>query len=124
MHDLNIYVADLPAVEDWLAGDDRTLAFRVTDANGDGVDITNATVEWAMYERPYESDPADAVLSGQDSDIEIVTDNRVDTSVGEFEVRVDGEATADLWGEFTHRPSVEQTDGTRASWVGPVILTA
>lgn len=124
MHELSQHVAELPEVDDWLAGDDRVLAFRVVDSDGDGVDITNATVEWSLFERAYQTDAADAVLSGQDSGVEIVTDSRVNSSEGEFEVRIDGDATADLWGSFTHRPVVEQSDGSRASWKGDVTITA
>lgn len=124
MHDLSQHVAELPAIDDWLSGDDRVLAFRVVDADGNAVDISNATVGWSLFARPYHDDPADAVLSDADSGVELVTDSRVDTSNGEWEVRVDGAATADRWGEFTHRPVVEQSDGTRASWRGEIVLSA
>lgn len=123
-HELNTYVSDLPAVEDWLAGDSRTLVFTVVDSSGSAVDISNATVSWSLHDRPYETDASTAVLSGSDSDVELVTDARVDTTAGEWEVRVDPSATTDLWGEFTQRPVVEQQDGSTASWRGEVVLTA
>ena len=123
-HDLTQTAFELADIEEWLAGDDRVLAFEVVDANGAGVDISNATVTWALFGREYQSDPADAVLDESDSGVEVVTDSRVDTSVGEFEVRVDGDATDGLWGEFYQRPNVEQSDGTEASWRGEVILTS
>jgi hypothetical protein len=124
MHDLSQYAFELPDISDWLAGDDRTLAFTVVDADGNAVDIGNATVDWRLFEREYEEDDADAVLKGSDSDVELVTDSRVDTSNGEWEVRIDGAATEDEWGEYYHRPAVEQTDGTRSEWRGTVYLTA
>lgn len=124
MHDLTLFDFELPEIDDWLSGDDRVLAFRVVGADGDPVDISNADVSWMLFDRPYADDPADAVLSGDDSGVELVTDSRVDTANGEWEVRVDGDATAELWGEFTHRPVVEQSDGTSASWIGTAILTA
>ena len=124
MHELSLYAFELPSIDEWFAGDDRTLAFTVTDADGNGIDISGATVEWALFDREYQDDPADAVISGADADVELVTDNRVDTSVGEFEVRVDGDATADLWGEYYHRPAVGQADDTRSEWRGDAILTA
>jgi hypothetical protein len=123
-HELTQYDFDLPAIEDWLSGDDRTLAFVVVDAAGDPVDISGATVAWALYDRPYNDDPANATLSDSDSGVELVTDNRVDTTAGEWEVRIDAAATVDLWGDFTHRPSVTQTDGTTATWIGDVTITA
>ena len=123
-HDLTQTAFELADIEEWLAGDDRVLAFQVVDASGAGVDISSATVMWSLFEREYQSDPADAVLSESDGGVEVVTDSRVDTSVGEFDVRIDGEATDDLYGEYYQRPNVEQTDGTEASWRGDVILTA
>ena len=124
MHDLDLHAYELPAVEEWLAGDDRTLAFVVSDADGDPVDISDATVEWALYRRAYQDDPADAVLSGDADGVELVTDDRVDSEAGQFEVRVDGDASRTLDGEYWHRPAVTQSDDTRASWRGRVVVTA
>lgn len=123
-HELSQHAFELPAIEDWLAGDDRTLAFTVVDENGDGVDISTATVRWKLFRKEYHSDQSDAILDDSDSTVEIVTDSRVDTSVGEFEVRIDGDATADRWGTFYHRPEVEDQDGGVASWRGEIDLTA
>jgi len=123
-HQLERYAFQLPEVEEWLAGDSRILAFQVVNDNGDGVDISNAAVSWALFQRSYKSDPADAVLSDSDSDIKIVTDNRVDTSIGEFEVRLDPAATEDLYGEYYQRPEVVDADGNTASWRGTVTITA
>lgn len=123
-HDLSLYAFELPDTTEWLSGDNRTLAFTVTDDQENPVDISNATVTWSLHERPYESDASTAVLSGQDSDVEVVTDSRVDTSQGEFEVRIESSATEDLWGEYHQRPEVTQPDGSTASWRGDVILTA
>ena len=124
MHDLDLHAYDLPSVEEWLAGDDRTLAFVVSDANGDPVDISNATVEWALYRRAYQDTPADAILSGDDEGVELVTDDRVDSEAGEFEVRIDGDASQSLDGEHWHRPQVTQLDGSVASWRGRIVVTA
>lgn len=124
MHELNQYDFTLPDIDEWLAGDDRTLAFQVTDAAGNGVDISQATIEWGLFDRPYVSDPAAAVIDGGDTDVEIVTDSRVDTTVGEFEVRIASTATEDLYGTFSQRPVVTQADGSSASWIGAVTMTA
>lgn len=124
MHDLSIYDFELPDVSEWLAGDDRTLAFQVVDGDGSGVDISNATVTWSLFGREYQDDPADAILTESDSSVEVVTDNRVDTSVGEFEVRIDGEATEAEYGVYYQRPVVNQSDGTNASWRGEIVITA
>lgn len=124
VHDLDVYAFALPTVDGWLSGDDRAFVFRVVDGDGTAVDISNATVKWGLYQRPYQSDPADAVLTGDDSGVEIVTDNRVDTTAGVFEVRIDGSATADRWGRYWHRPRVEQADDSVATWRGKVVIEA
>lgn len=123
-HQLDLYSFELPAIEDWLAGDNRVLDFVVTDADGNAIDISNATVSWSLFDRAYQNDPANAIISGDDADVEIVTDTRVDTTAGEFEVRLDSSATESLYGEYWHRPVVEQSDGSTAKWRGRAILTA
>lgn len=124
VHDLSQYAFELPDIEEWLAGDDRKLEFFVVDAAGNSVDISSATPSWALYGREYQTEDSDAVLTDSDSGVEVVTDSRVDTSVGEWEVRIDGSATSDLYGEYYHRPAVEQSDGTVSKWRGRVVLTA
>lgn len=123
-HELSQYAAELPPITDFLAGDDRVLAFSVVDADGNTVDIADATVSWSLHERPYESDSSTAVLSGSDSDVEVVTDDRVNSADGDFEIRLDPSATDDLWGNYHQRPVIEQSDGTTASWVGKIVITA
>jgi len=123
-HDLSLYDFELPTIESFLAGDSRVLAFQVTDDQGNGVDISNATVEWALFDRAYQSDAAQAVIDDGDSDVELVIDSRVDTGVGEWEVRLSPVATDEIWGGYYHRPRVIQQDGTEASWFGEIVLTA
>jgi len=123
-HELDVYDFELPAVKDWLAGDNRTLAFQVVDGAGNPVDLTDATVAWRLFEREYQDDPEDAVLSGDDGTVELVTDSRVDSENGEWEVRLDTGATPDLYGEYYHRPEVIQSDGSQATWRGEVVVTA
>jgi len=123
-HQLDRFAFELPTVDEWLSGDDRVLQFVVTDGDGDPVDISTATVEWGLWDRAYEDDPADAVLTGDDSGVELVTDSRVDSENGEWEVRIDGAASADLYGTYWHRPAVEQSDGSKASWRGKISITA
>lgn len=122
-HQLSQYDFELPAIDEWLSGDNRTLAFTVVGADGNGVDISASTVEWRLFSRPYHDDAADAVLDGSDAGVELVTDDRVDTTIGEWEVRVSSTATEGLWGGYWHRPIVTQLDGSRASWRGRVEIT-
>lgn len=123
-HQLDTHVAELPSVTEWLSGDDRALIFEVVGADGEPVDISNATVAWTLHERAYEDDPETAVLSGDSSGVELVTDARADPENGVWEVRISGEATEDLWGSYWHRPVVEQPDSSRASWRGKLTITA
>jgi len=123
-HDLTQYDFELPDIDDAFAGESRTLAFKVTDADGNGVDIDDATVRWMLAEREYQTETADAVLDGSDADVELVTDSRVDTSNGEWEVRLDSGALEDIWGEYHHRPEVEHADGSQVQWRGTIIVTA
>ena len=125
MHDLTIYDYDLPAIEDFLSGDSRSLTFTVVDAAGDPVDISNATVSWSMSERAYQDASDSTVLDGSDAGVELVTDSRVDTTAGEWEVRIDPAATEDdIYGTYYHRPVVEQADGSTATWRGKLVITA
>lgn len=122
-HELSTYVSELPTVDDWISGDDRTLAFTVTDDDGNGIDISTASVNWELYEYEYNDDTSNATLSGSDSGVELVTDSRVDSANGDWEVRLDGSATDDLWGEYYQRPRVVQSDGSQATWLGTVVIT-
>lgn len=123
-HQLTQFDYELPDITDFISGDTRRLTFTVVDESGNPVDISNATVGWELYNREYADDPADAVLTGADPAVELVTDNRVDTTQGAWEVRLDGAATADEWGSFTQRPFVEQPDGSTATWLGTIAVTA
>ncbi len=123
MNDLDWSAFELETIEDFFAGDSRQLSFQVVDSAGNAVDITGATVEWALYEREYMDDPADAILTGDDASVELVTDNRVDSENGQWEVRLDPAATEDMWGEYYHRPVVTDQEGNRASWRGEIVLT-
>lgn len=123
-HDLSLYDFKLPSIEDWISGDDRTLAFQVTDDQSNGIDVSGATITWLLADREYVDDPADAVLTESDSGVSIDTSGSIDPTVGEFEVVVDGEATDDKWGRYYHRPRVEAGDGTVSSWLGEAIITA
>jgi hypothetical protein len=119
-----VYVFELPTVEDWISGDDRKLAFKVTDGAGNGIDIADATVSWALYDRPYEDDTSNAVLTDSDSDVDLITSAGVDPAVGEWEVNVGGAATEEEWGRYHQRPKVEAADGSVATWVGTVLIQA
>jgi hypothetical protein len=124
MHDLSVSVFDLPDTEQWFAGDSRALEFQVVDGNGDPVPIPGATITWALFERAYQTDPADAVLSDGDAGVTVRTADIVDPEQGEFEVRVTPQATEGLYGEFYQRPVVEQSDGSTAAWRGSVVVEA
>jgi hypothetical protein len=123
-HQLERYAFQLPEVEEWLAGDSRILAFQVVDEDGNGVDMTTATISWGLFQRSYKSDISDAVLSDNDSGVDIVTSDPIDPSVGEFEVRIDPAATEVLYGGYYQRPEVTDQNGDVSSWRGRVTVTA
>lgn len=123
MHTLEESRFELPDIDDWYAGDSRVLSFSVV-RNGVAVDLSTATISWALYGRAYQDSADAALLSDGDSGVEVVTDDRVDVENGEFEVRIDAAATEGLWGEYWHRPEIQQQDGTVAQWRGEVVLTA
>lgn len=120
VHELSQYAYDLPAIEEWIGGDDRVLAFAVVDADGNTLDISSYTLRWRLFERAYQTDQADAVLDEADSTVTVST---TDAANGKWEVEVDGDATDGEWGRYYHRPEIEQTNGDVASWRGTVILT-
>lgn len=121
VHQLSQYAFDLPAIEEWIGGDDRVLAFAVVDADGNTLDISSYTLRWRLFERAYQTDQADAVLDEGDSTVTVST---TDAANGKWEVEVDGDATDGEWGRYYHRPEIEQTNGDVASWRGTVILTS
>lgn len=113
----------LNPVDDWLAGDSRRFEFTVTDSAGNTIDISNYSFEWYLLDNDYDPD-ADAVYDDSNAGIEIVTDSRVDTTVGEFEVRIDEGVTSGEWGDYYQRVVVDPVDDTLQSWEGEVILAA
>jgi len=124
-HDLSLFDYELPDIDEYLSGDDRTIVFQVVDDTGTGVDISGATVEWSLHERAYQDSSDSTVLSGDDSEVELVTDNRTNPTNGQWEVRIGNSATVDdIYGEYWHRPRVIQSLGTSASWRGKIIITA
>ena len=123
-HSLDPSAFILDDVVDFLAGDSRVLSFTLTDGNGNPVDVSNATIEYRWFEREYQTGDSAAVLTGDDADVEIVTDNRVDTTAGEFEIRLDPSATVDLYGDYYQKARVVQEDESEASWVGRINITA
>lgn len=112
----------LPDIDDWFSGDTRVIQFQVESA-GTPVDLSGAEFEWRLYNVAYESGTADALLTDADTGVEIVSDQRVDIEGGEWEVRVDGDVTDDMWGEYWQRPVV-RNEGTEAQWRGRVVIEA
>jgi len=124
MPDLNPDEATLSTIDGFPASDSRTLAFTVVFADGSTRDISSDEIEWYLLDKPYESD-SDAIVDNDSTGIEIVTDNRVDTANGEFEVRVSPDALADEWGSVHQRIRIATAGGeTDLSWRGEIILTA
>ena len=112
---------ELPPIRDALSGDSRQLAFTVVDGDGNSVDISDADVEWSLHTRAYAA--SETVLDGDDASVTIQTDGVIDPEEGEFRVDIDASASETLYGDYYHRPRIEQADGSVASWLGEIVLT-
>lgn len=124
MATLNADRFELEDVETLPASDDRRLSFTVQDGDGEAVDLSEATVEWYLMDRAWDVDADDALLTGESDGVSIATDTVVDPEAGEFRVDIDGEATADLAGEYWQFPRVVQSGPTTSTWRGAVLVEA
>jgi len=106
-------------IEDWVAGDSHRIAFTVTQ-DGTPRDITDDEISWRLSRRPYQR--TDTVLDDSAAGIEVVTDTRVDTTNGEFEVRIDEGVTSDNWGEYWATVVVDPPGDSKQSWLGAVAI--
>jgi hypothetical protein len=122
MPDLAPDAATLPTIDGFPASDSRVLAFTVLLADGTPRDISDDTVEWYLLDKPY-TDIQSPLVSDSDPGVEVVTDSRVDTTAGEFEVRIDEGTLAGEWGSVYQRVRVDAIGETRQSWTGEVVLT-
>jgi len=117
--------ADLPAIDDWVAGDSRRLQFTVETADGTPKDLSTDNLEWYLTRRPYQERSA-AVLDDTDPEVEIVTSGAVDPTQGEFRVDVSEAALSAVgaWGEHYQHVVVDPPDESRQSWRGRVVVVA
>lgn len=123
MTDLNADVATIPEIDGFPASDSRRLEFTVLLADGSPRDISNDSVEWYLLDKPYDPD-ADAIVDGTSTGVEIVTDSRVDTTNGEFQIRIGADTLAEEWGPVVQRVRIDAPGDTELSWRGDVILLA
>lgn len=107
--------------EHTVAGDSHRFECTVLD-DGEPMGIETAELSWHLFERGYDRDPDDAVLSDGDASVTIDTDPITDPSKGEFQVRVEEGATDGLSGMFHQRFVVDPPDATKATWVGKVVV--
>jgi len=116
---------EIPAIEDWLAGDARRLGFTVQTADGTPKDLSTDDLEWYLTRRDYQEASA-AVLDDSDSEVTIVTSGAVDPTQGEFRVDVAESALSALgaWGPHYQHVVVDPPDETRQSWRGRVVVIA
>jgi len=111
-------ISELPA---FVSGDSRRLRFTIT-IDGEPKDISQDTIRWGLFAREYERTIENAVLNEDTDGVNIRTDPITDPTVGEFEVRIDREVTADIAGEFYQRIRLEATGSTEQSWRGRVLI--
>lgn len=122
MPDLAPDEATLDPIDGFPAGDSRRLEFTVVFADGTPRDVSDDTIEWYLLDKPYD-DIANAIVDGDDPGVEVVTDNRVKTDEGEFDVRIDEDTLTGEWGSLYQVVRVDAPGETRQSWTGEVILT-
>lgn len=84
------------------AGDDLLLEFTVTDADGDAVDITGFTAEFAIFRNLGDT----AVIETEDT----ATSELTDPTSGVYTIAVDGDDTDALLGTYRFESAV--TDGS------------
>lgn len=104
------------------AGDDKTLEVTLTDADGDPVDITAATIKWQCARSKGK---ASAISKSTSGGITITS-----AANGQFSVALSDTDTEDLSGSFEHEAQVTFSDGTIATVltgtmkIMPVIIEA
>jgi len=122
MTDLRADRATLATIEGFPNRDSRRLEFTVLLSDGTPKDISEDTPEWYLLGKPYHDD-SEAIIDDSDPGVEIVTDTRIDTAAGEFEVRIDPETLVGEWGPVTQRVRLSAGGGTTISWRGRIVLT-
>jgi hypothetical protein len=94
--------------------DAKVLPFVVRYESGDRIDLTGADIVWELRERA----PYDPALSLDDSGVSIV--DRVN-SEGEFSIRLETDATADLEPlRYRERVRITDSNGDQTTWIGEV----
>ena len=111
---------ELPGLLEWPAGDSRELNFTV-ETNSVAKDLSNDIVTWHLLEKPYHS-LADAVLSGDDPDVEVRTDTVVDPTAGEFRIDIAGGATSGLWGDYWQTIRIDPPGDDVQTFSGRVVI--
>lgn len=94
----------------YAAGDDLTLEFTVTDADGDAVNITGFTAKFAMARRVGDT----AVLSTEDSPA-TATASLTSPASGIYTIAIDKDDTEDLRGTYYFESDVVDGSGDEST---------
>lgn len=86
------------------AGDDKTLQVRVTDPDGEAVNLTAAAIKWQCARSLGK---ASVIFKSTSSGITLT-----DPADGQFEVTLEDGDTEDLAGTYQHEAQVTFSDGT------------
>ena len=98
--------------------DAKVLPFVVRNQDGERIDITGATIVWELRARAAH-EPS---LSLEDVGVEVI--NRVNDR-GEFEIRLDTGATADLEPRtYRERVRITDTSGDQTTFIGEVPIVS
>ena len=98
--------------------DAKVLPFVVRNQDGERIDITGATIVWELRARAAH-EPS---LSLEDVGVEVI--NR-DNDQGEFEIRLDTDATEDLEPRtYRERVRITDTSGDQTTFIGEVPIVS
>lgn len=105
----------IDSVDDWPSGDTRVFPFIVkdNDSSDEFFDITDADISWELADIVT----SDTVIDDSDSTVTIVVNN---ASEGNFEVRVDKDATDGLDGDYREIITIVDSRGDKTTWAGRI----
>jgi len=104
------------------ADENIEFSFQVVD-DGVEVDITDFDITFDLKQREYEGSATEVTKGDMGTEI-IDSSPLVDPTIGEFNIRLDGDVSAELWGEYFLRVQVGTGSSNRAKWRMRVLLEA
>ena len=121
--ELNPTRFELEPIDGWPAGDSRTLEFTVVvDDNATPKDISQDDIRWFLLDKPYRS-ATESTLGPNSDGVDIITDQLVDPTAGEFRVDIAADATDGEWGDYWQLVVVDPPGDSQQTWQGRVLVS-